>query len=265
MSTIRFEHVFKSFHEKVVLRDFCMDVRPAETKIILGGGGSGKTTILKMVLGLVKPDSGRIFIEDQEITQLEEAELMPIRKRIGMVFQEGALFDSLTVGENVAFRMREAETHSEEEIEAVVRQLLGFVELGKAIDKFPSELSGGMLRRVGIARALVGNPPILLYDAPTAGLDPITSRTICELVIKLRDLEGVSSIFVTHDLESALTVASEYAETLPNGEVVFKSEDNNLCLVNTRFLMLKEGNIIFEGSDEALRSSHDQYIQDFLS
>ena len=241
-----------------------MEVRPAETKFILGGGGSGKTTILKMVLGLVKPDSGRIFIEDQEITRLEEAELMPIRKKIGMVFQEGALFDSLTVGENVAYRMREAETYSEEEIEAVVRQLLGFVELGNAIDKFPSELSGGMLRRVGIARALVGNPPILLYDAPTAGLDPITSRTICELVIKLRDLEGVASIFVTHDLKSALTVASEFAEALPNGEVVFKSEDDNLCLVNTRFLMLREGNIIFEGSDEALRKADDSYIQDFL-
>ena len=265
MSAIRFEHVFKSFDEKVVLRDFNMEVRPAETKIILGGGGSGKTTILRMVLGLVKPDSGRVFIEDQEITQLEEEELMPIRKKIGMVFQEGALFDSLTVGENVAYRMREDKAHSEEEIEEVVRQLLGFVELEKAIDKFPSELSGGMLRRAGIARALVGHPSILLYDAPTAGLDPITSRTICELVIQLRDLEGVASIFVTHDLESAMTLASEFAEALPNGEVVFKSEDQDLCLVNTRFLMLKDGGIIFEGSDESLRSADDSYIQDFLS
>ena len=264
MSTIRFEHVFKSFDDTVVLKDFNMEVQPAETKIILGGGGSGKTTILKMVLGLVKPDSGRIFIEDQDITQLKESELNPIRKKIGMVFQEGALFDSLTVGENVAYRMREANAYSEEEIEAAVRQALGFVELDRAIDKYPSELSGGMIRRVGIARALVGNPSILLYDAPTAGLDPITGRTICELVIKLRDLEGVSSIFVTHDLKAALTVASEFAEALPDGEVVFKSEDNSLCLVNTRFLMLKEGGVLFEGSDEALRNSDNGYIRDFL-
>ncbi|MCH6568780.1 MAG: Flp pilus assembly complex ATPase component TadA [Acidobacteria bacterium] len=265
MSTIRFEHVFKSFHENVVLRDFSMEVRPAETKIIIGGGGSGKTTILKMVLGLVKPDSGRIFIEDQEITQLEEAELMPIRKKIGMVFQEGALFDSLTVGENIAYQMREARTCSEEEQQETVRQLLGFVELRDSMDKFPSDLSGGMMRRVGIARALVGNPPILLYDAPTAGLDPITARTICELVIKLRDLEGVASIFVTHDLKAAKTLASEFAEAQPNGEVVFKSEEENLCLINTHFVMLKEGNILFEGSDESLRSVDNEYIQDFLT
>ena len=265
MSAIRFENVFKAYQEKVVLRDFSMEVRPAETKVILGGGGSGKTTILKMVLGLVKPDAGHIFVEDQEITYLTEEELMPIRRKIGMVFQEGALFDSLTVGENVAYQMREAGTCSEEEQQETVRQLLGFVELRDAIDKFPSELSGGMMRRVGIARALVGNPPILLYDAPTAGLDPITSRTICELVIKLRDLEGVASIFVTHNLKTATTLASEFAEAQPNGEVVFKSEAENLCLVNTRFLMLKEGTVLFEGSDETLRSVNDEYIQDFLT
>jgi len=143
LSAIRFEKVCKSFDERVVLRDFTMEVQPGETKVILGGGGSGKTTILKMVLGLVKPDSGRIFVEDQEITSLNEAELMPIRRKIGMVFQEGALFDSLTVGENIAYRMREARTCSEEEQQKTVQQLLGFVELRDAMDKFPSELSGG--------------------------------------------------------------------------------------------------------------------------
>ncbi|MCZ6485415.1 MAG: ATP-binding cassette domain-containing protein [Acidobacteria bacterium] len=265
MSAIRFENVCKSFDEKVVLRDFSMEVQPGETKVILGGGGSGKTTILKMVLGLVKPDSGRIFVEDQEITSLKETELMPIRKKIGMVFQEGALFDSLTVGENIAYQMREARTCSEEEQQETVRQLLGFVELRDAMDKFPAELSGGMMRRVGIARALVGNPPILLYDAPTAGLDPITARTICELVIKLRDLEGVASIFVTHDLKAARTLASEFAQAQPNGEVVFKSEEENLCLVNTHFVMLKDGTVLFEGTDETLRNVNNEYIQDFLT
>ncbi|MDA2938288.1 ATP-binding cassette domain-containing protein [Acidobacteria bacterium AH-259-A15] len=265
MSAIRFEHVFKSFDEQVVLRDFSMEVQPAETKVILGGSGSGKTTILKMVLGLVKPDSGRVFVEDQDITDLDEAELMPIRRKIGMVFQEGALFDSLTVGENVAYQMREDGTYREEQIEKVVRKLLGFVDLEDVIDKFTSELSGGMRRRVGIARALVGNPRILLYDSPTAGLDPITGHTICELVIRLRDLEGVSSIFVTHNLESAMTLASEFAEVKPDGHLAFKSEGGNLCLINTRFVMLKDGTVLFEGSDEALKEVDDEYIQEFLT
>ena len=265
MSAIRFEHVYKSFNERVVLQDLSMEIQTAETKVVLGGGGSGKSTLLRMVLGLVKPDSGRVFVEDQDITDLSEEKLMLIRKKIGIVFQEGALFDALTVGDNVAYRMREDESYSEEEIASVVRQLLGFVGLEDAIDKFPSQLSGGMVRRVGIARALVGNPKILLYDAPTAGLDPITSRTICELVIKLRDLEGVSSMFVTHHLKAALTLASEFAELQPNGEVVFRAENDNLCLVNTRFVMLKEGTIVFEGSNEMLRNTNDQYIQDFLT
>jgi phospholipid/cholesterol/gamma-HCH transport system ATP-binding protein len=266
MSVIRFENVYKSFGERVVLRDFTMEVQKGETKVVLGEGGSGKTTLLRMVLGLVQPDSGRVFVEDQEITGLSESELMGIRKNIGMVFQEGALFDSRTVGENVAFRMREDKTYSEDKIEDTVRQLLGFIGLEDAIDRFPSQLSGGMIRRVGIARALVGDPSILLYDAPTAGLDPITGRTICELIMKLRDLEGVSSIVVTHDIGVATTLASEFAELQPDQEVVFRTEeDENFCLLNTRFVMLKDGAVAFEGTDEMLMNSNDPYIQDFLS
>ena len=265
MSAIRFEHVSKSFNQHVVLRDFSMELQPAETKVILGGSGSGKTTILKMVLGLIKPDSGRVYVEEQDITDLSEQELGRIRQKIGMVFQEGALFDALSVAENVAYRMRESGTQDDEEIEPKVRELLGFVGLEDSFDKFPGELSGGMQRRVGIARALVGNPTILLYDSPTGGLDPITSRTICELVVKLRDLEGVASIFVTHDLKSAMILATESAESKPDGEVVFTTEDENLCLINTRFVMLKDGRVLFEGNDDALKGVNEEYVQEFLT
>ncbi|RPJ87175.1 MAG: ATP-binding cassette domain-containing protein [Acidobacteria bacterium] len=265
LSAIRFEKVCKSYDDQVVLRDFDLEVRSAETKIVLGGSGSGKSTILKMVLGLVKPDQGRIWVNDQDVTDLSEDELMEIRKQIGMVFQEGALFDSITVGENVAYPLREGKQHTNDEIEAAVKRLLGFVGLASAYDKMPSELSGGMRRRVAIARAVVHRPSIVLYDEPTAGLDPITSRTICDLVIALRDLEGVSSIFVTHDLSAAMTLASEMALRDASGEVTFRSEDDNFCLANTRFVILKDGQIIFEGTDEALGKTDDEYVREFLT
>ena len=262
---IRFENVSKSYSGEVVLREVSLDVKAAETKIVMGGSGSGKTTLLKMVPGLVKPDSGRVFVDDRDITPMSEDELMRIRTRIGVVFQESALFDALTVGENVAYRMLEEGLLPFAEIERTVRKILGFVGLEESIDKMPSELSGGMKRRVAIARALVGNPRILLYDEPTAGLDPITSRTICDLVIKLRDLEGVASILVTHDLTSAVTLASEMAQVGPTGEVHFVEENGRFCLVNTRFVMLKEGSIIFEGSDEEMFASKDPYLEEFLT
>lgn len=265
MSAIRFERVFKSYDGEPVLEDLSFEVREGEAKVVLGGGGSGKTTLLKLVLGLVKPDSGRIYVHDQEITGLSETKLMPIRKKIGMVFQESALFDSMTVGENVGYRLLEEGKSDVDEVEGVVRRLLSFVGLEPAIDKMPSELSGGMKRRVAIARAMVGEPRILLYDEPTAGLDPITSRTICDLVIKLRDLEGVASIFVTHDLKSALTLSGELASQNSNGEVVFQPRDDDFCLINTRFVILKDGQILFEGYDEAMLHSEDPYIQEFLT
>jgi phospholipid/cholesterol/gamma-HCH transport system ATP-binding protein len=161
--------------------------------------------------------------------------------------------------------MHESGNFSEEEIDEIVKKLLGFVGLEDTIAKMPSEISGGMRRRVAIARALVGNPRIMLYDEATAGLDPITSRVICELMVKLRDLEGVSSIFVTHHLDAAFMMATEYAEASANGTVRFQREDGNLCLINTRFLVLKEGTIVFEGTDEELRRSDDPYIYSFIN
>ncbi len=190
---------------------------------------------------------------------------MGLRREIGMVFQEGALFDSLTVGENVAYRLLEESSATEEEIEETVMRLLGFVGLAHAVDKMPSELSGGMRRRVAIARAVVGNPSILLYDEPTAGLDPITSRTICELVIHSRDLRNVSSIFVTHDLSAATTLASELAVAGEGGKVEFRPEGDEFCLVNTRFVMLKDGRTLFEGTDEVLKTEQDEYIREFVT
>lgn len=265
MSAIRFERVFKSFDDNVVLQNFTMNVEPGETKIILGGSGSGKTTILKMALGLVKPDSGEVYVDDEEISRLNETQLMPIRRKIGMVFQEGALFDFLSVGENVAYRLREDGGYTEEEIQETVKKLLGFVGLEEAIFMAPGELSGGMRRRVGIARALTGNPQILLYDEPTAGLDPITGRSIYELIMMLRDLEKVSSIFVTHDVNGAMTLVNEYTEVDEDGNVVFREDERPEVLETTRFVMLKNGTISFEGSRDDLLGVEDEYIQEFLT
>src|SRR5881392_3886642 len=198
---IEFRHVDFSYDDNAVLDDLSFQVAKGEIKIILSGSGGGKSTILKLILGLLKPDAGQIFIDGEEITGRDEAELQESRDKIGMVFQEGALFDSLTVYENVAYRLHE-EGVEEDEVEHEVRRMLKFVNLEDAIDKMPVELSGGMRRRVGVARALVGNPSIVLFDEPTAGLDPPTARTICELAIKLRDLEGVSTIFVTHEMNN---------------------------------------------------------------
>lgn len=263
-AAIQFEHVYKSYEGEPVLTDLSLEVREAETKVILGGSGSGKTTLLKMVLGLVKPDSGRVLVQGADVAQLSERDLFPIRKQIGMVFQESALFDFLTVGENVGYRLRE-EGQPTSEIEPIVRETLGFVGLEDAIDKMPSQLSGGMKRRVAIARAIVGGPQILLYDEPTAGLDPITARTICDLVIKLRDLERVASIFVTHDLNSAMNLANELAVEEESGEVTFEEENGRLCLINTSFAILKNGQLLFEGREEELKAADDEYIREFLT
>ena len=265
MSAIRFVNVSKYFGEKLILKDFSMKVQYAETTIILGGSGSGKSTILKLVLGLLKPDSGKISVLGKDITNLGEEDLGAIRKKIGMVFQEGALFDSLSVGENVAYRMRETRTYDDDEIKRTVLALLKLVGLEKTFDKFPSELSGGMQRRVGIARALVGNPPIILYDSPTGGLDPITGRNICELVMRLRDLEGVASIFVTHDLKSAMMLAGEFAEKKSDGKIVFKKRCANSQPANTRFFVMRNGGVCFEGTYEQLRKSRNDYILGFLT
>src|SRR5829696_1416775 len=263
LSAIEFRDVHLSFDDKKVLDGVNFTVRRGETKMILGRSGGGKSTTIRLILVLLKPDSGRILIDGEDITDYTEEEMMEVRKKIGMVFQEGALFDSLSVYDNVAFRLHEQGV-PEEEVEPEVRRMLRFVNLEDAIDKMPIELSGGMRRRVGIARALVGDPKIVLFDEPTAGLDPPTARTICELAMKLRDLEDVSSIFVTHEMNNLQYICSEYAVVGEDGKVVFEREGERLCLINSKVMMMREGNIIFSGTDEALRRTEDPYIQRFL-
>jgi phospholipid/cholesterol/gamma-HCH transport system ATP-binding protein len=260
---IEFKDVHLSFDDRKVLDGLSFTVRRGETKIILGGSGGGKSTTIKLLLGLLKPDEGRIFVDGEDITEYTEAEMMSVRKKMGMIFQEGALFDSLSVYDNVAYRLHEQGV-PEDEVEQEVRRMLSFVNLEDAIDKMPIELSGGMRRRVGIARALVGGPKIVMFDEPTAGLDPPTARTICELAIKLRDLEDVSSIFVTHEMNNVHYITSEYAVVNEAGEIVFEKEGERLCLINTKVVMLRNGGIIFEGTDEALRKTEDPYISRFI-
>ena len=260
---LEMKDVVKSYGDNTILNGVSFQVRRGETKIIIGASGSGKSTLLKLAMGLERPDEGQIFDESQDITQMTERELAKVRSKIGMIFQESALFDSMTVRENVAYQLHERKMR-EEERELRVRQNLGFVGLESAIDKFPSELSGGMKRRVAIARALAVEPGILFYDEPTGGLDPITSRKINQLIITLRDLKGVTGVFVTHRMRDAFTLASQYA-TNDNGEVEFHNEGQFMCIANTRFLMLRDGRIIFEGPDEVLRRSEDEYIKRFLA
>jgi phospholipid/cholesterol/gamma-HCH transport system ATP-binding protein len=260
---IEFRDVHLSFEDKKVLNGISFTVKRGETKIILGRSGGGKSTTIRLLLGLLKPDSGQILVDGEDITNYSEPEMMSVRDKMGMVFQEGALFDSLSVYDNVAYRLHE-QGIIEEDVEPEVRRMLQFVDLEDAIDKLPSELSGGMRRRVGIARALVGDPKIVMFDEPTAGLDPPTARTICELAIKLRDLEDVSSIFVTHEMQNLHYLCSEYASINETGEIIFEEEGERLCLINTGIIMLREGKIIFDGRDEQLKQTEDPFILRFL-
>jgi phospholipid/cholesterol/gamma-HCH transport system ATP-binding protein len=260
---IVFKNVSLAFDEKVVLRDVSFDLWPGHTKIILGASGSGKSTILKLILGLLKPDRGEIWVHGSRIDRMPEAELMAVRAHLGMVFQEGALFDSLTVAENVGYKLYEETDMALEEVRRRVEEVLGFVRLSEHIDKTPSELSGGQRRRVAIARAMAYKPPTLLYDEATTGLDPITATTIDEEIVKLRDVENASSIVVTHQLRDAFFVATHEAvrrtdaiEIVPAGAA--KCDE-------AEFIMLRDGLITFEGNAAELRSSKDPYIQTFLS
>ncbi|MBC7795604.1 MAG: ATP-binding cassette domain-containing protein [Pyrinomonadaceae bacterium] len=261
---IEFKDVFLSFDDKTVLNGISFVVRRGETKLILGGSGGGKSTTIKLILGLLKPDSGKILVDGEDITDFDENEMMRVRQKIGMVFQEGALFDSLSVYDNVAYRLHEQGV-SESRVEEEVVKMLRFVSLEDAIDKMPSELSGGMRRRVGIARALVGDPKIILFDEPTAGLDPPTARQICELAMKLRDLQDVSSIFVTHEMNNLKYLSSEYATLDEKGEIIYEEEGKQMCLINTKIVMLRSGKVIFNGTNETLLLEKDPYIQKFLN
>ncbi len=260
---ISFRDVHLSF-DRPILKGVSFDLGPGTTKIVLGGSGSGKTTILRLILGLLKPDSGTISVDGTEVSLLDEEDMRPIRLKIGMVFQEGALFDSLTVGDNVGYRLIEERALDEAEIEERVREMLGFVGLQPFYERMPSDLSGGQRRRVAVARALVSRPRIMLYDEPTTGLDPITATNLTDLIAKVRDLDGVTSIMVTHQLRDAYNVARTFV-LRRDGEYVTSVVDDMATLAGTEFLMLREGQVLFEGSPHALRTSDHPYLREFLS
>jgi phospholipid/cholesterol/gamma-HCH transport system ATP-binding protein len=260
---IVFKHVSLAFDDTVVLRDVSFTLGRGHTKIILGASGAGKSISLKLILGLLKPDGGEIWVKGQRVDQMSELDMMKMRADLGMVFQEGALFDSLTVGENVGYKLYEESQMPLDQVRARVEEVLGFVGLAQFIDRKPSELSGGQRRRVAIARAMTVKPGILLYDEPTTGLDPITADTIDEQIVKLRDLEEVTSILVTHQLRDAFFVATHEAKR--NGQDVEFVLAAREKLEEAEFMMLKDGVIIFEGTADELRASTDPYIQAFLS
>jgi len=260
---IVFDEVSIAFDEKPVLKGISFSLAKGETKAIFGVAGSGKSTILKLALGLLKPDSGHIYVLGNDVTQMREEELFDLRRKIGMVFQESALFDSLTVRENVAFRLLEEGNVSEEEVERPVRESLSFVELENTMDLFPSELSGGMRRRVAIARAIITHPEILLYDSPTGGLDPVTSTTIIQLIVKQRDVYKTSSLMVTHRLQDAFIMASHYFDRKTNQMQPLPPGAH--AEVPMGFLILRDGKIIFDGDVQELAHTRDEYIREYIS
>jgi phospholipid/cholesterol/gamma-HCH transport system ATP-binding protein len=258
-----FDRVSLAFDDFVVLREVSFTLITGHTKIILGASGAGKSTILKLVLGLLKPDAGVVWVKGERVDQMTEEQLMAVRAHIGMVFQEGALFDSLTVRENVGYKLYEETALPLDEVGRRVEEVLGFVGLGEYIDRMPSELSGGQRRRVGIARAIAAKPRLLLYDEPTTGLDPITAATVDDEIIKLRDLESVSSILVTHQLRDAFYVAT-HAAVRENGKIRIVPASPGKC-EEAEFMMLRDGCAAFEGHADDLRNSKDQYLRMFLS
>jgi phospholipid/cholesterol/gamma-HCH transport system ATP-binding protein len=260
---IVFEDVHISFEDNAVLRGVSFQLPIGETKALFGVAGAGKSTILKLALGLLPPDSGRITVLGNEVAQMREQELIPMRGRLGMVFQESALFDSLTVRENVAYRLMEEHGTYTDEIDIRVREALRFVELEHTLDLFPSELSGGMRRRVAIARAIITQPELLLYDSPTGGLDPVTSNTIIELIMKQRDVSKTSSLLVTHRLQDAFTMATHQFDKQTNQ--VRALPRGQYCDIPMSFLILRDGKVIFDGDVRQLTHSRDEYIREYIS
>jgi phospholipid/cholesterol/gamma-HCH transport system ATP-binding protein len=258
-------NVSLSFDSKRVLADISFAVGAGETLILLGVTGSGKSVLLKLMLGLLKPDRGQVLIEGKDLVPLSESALQPLRKRMGMVFQEGALFDSLSVLENVAYRLREEHWGDDAAIEQRVREVLRFVEMEAAIGKMPSELSGGMRRRVAIARTIISSPPIMLYDSPTGGLDPVTSQTIDVLIAKLRDLQQVTSVVVTQRLQDAVVLSNYIFSSEKQALVPLPPENPATSRPPTRFLLLRDGGVYFHGTEEELIHSSDSYLRKFLA
>jgi len=261
---VMFDKVNLAFDEKVILRDVTFTVQKGHTKIFLGASGAGKSTILKLTLGLLKPDAGTIWVLGQRVDEMTEHQLMQVRQYIGMVFQEGALFDSLTVGENVGFKLYEDTPMPLDDIRARVDEVLRFVGLADYIDRLPSALSGGQRRRVAIARAMITRPQLLLYDEPTTGLDPMTCLSVDQEIVKLRDREAVTSVLVTHQLRDAFYIATHEARRNAGGDVeLIEAPEHKLEQAD--FVMLREGRIAFEGSAWDLRNSKDPYLRTFLS
>lgn len=258
-----FDKVSLAFDDNVILREVSFTLITGHTKVFLGASGAGKSTILKLILGLLRPDGGVIWVNGERVDLMSEEELMTVRSDLGMVFQEGALFDSLTVAENVGYKLYEESDMETEEANRRVEEVIGFVGLGEHADKMPSELSGGQRRRVAIARAMSFKPRILLYDEPTTGLDPITANTIDDEIIKLRDLENVSSIVVTHQLRDAFRIAT-HAAIRENGRIEIVPADPQKA-DEAEFIMLKDGGVGFEGNAAELRSAVDPYLKAFLS
>jgi phospholipid/cholesterol/gamma-HCH transport system ATP-binding protein len=266
---IELKDVSLRYEDTWALRNVSLSLSPGETHIILGAAGSGKTTLLKAAIGLVTIDDGEINLFGQNITQLSEHALYPLRSSTGVLFQEGALFDSLSVGENVAYPLLNQQTGgasdqspSADESETRVREALRFVELEQTFDKFPSELSGGMRRRVGIARAIVTEPPLVLYDSPTAGLDPITANTIMALILKERDVRNTASLIVTHRYQDGELMANFRYDPQQQELIPLPGEDG--ARHRTRFVVMKEGEIVFFGTRQELESSSDAYVKRFV-
>lgn len=260
---VSFQNVHIAFDEGEVLRGVSFEVHPGETTVLLGVSGSGKTVIMKLAAGLLKADRGRIEVMGHDVGSMPESELLKFRRNLGFVFQEGALFDSMTVAENVAFRLHE-EKAPEQQIEARVREVLRFVELEHTYEKFPAELSGGMRRRVSIARALVDSPPLVFYDSPTAGLDPVTSQTIITLIMRGRDLQGVTSIIATHRVQDAFGMANFRFDEAGGRVVAASRNGHGPETPPTNILVLREGEVYFEGAAEGLLQSSDEYLKRFL-
>ncbi len=257
---LELQNVSITFDRNKVLDGVSFIVNRGETRVLLGPAGGGKSVLLKLINGLIKPDEGSIKVFGREITTMNELQLFDMRRRVGMVFQESALFDSMNVEDNVAYRLNEEGTPTEESHKRV-QEALDFVELGKAIAKFPSELSGGMRRRVSIARAIITKPDLILYDSPTGGLDPITSTTIVQLVIKQRDVSHTTSLMITHRLQDAFVLATNCFD--PDTNQMKKIPDGGVD-ENTRFLVLNEGKIVFDGSTLELTHSEDPWIKSYL-